>query len=129
MPDEKPSEIKTEMLKEHSIPTAVLGLDVFPDDKRALIACMDGGIYDVDLESGATVPLAKHDSYAASVSIIKDSSTAVSGGYDGKLILHDLESRSAKQNIAAHKFWSWQSRVSPDGKLVASVSGQYLCGG
>ena len=39
MPDEKPSEMKTEMLKEHSIPTAVLGLDIFPDDKRALVAC------------------------------------------------------------------------------------------
>ena len=129
MPDEKPSEIKTEMLKEHSIPTGVLGLDIFPDDKRALIACMDGGIYELDLESGSTTPLAKHDSYAASVSLIKDSQHAISGGYDGKLILHDLQSRTARQTIDAHKFWSWQSRVSPDGKLVASVSGQYLCGG
>ena len=73
MPDEKPSEIKTEMLKEHSIATGVLGVDLFPDDKRALIACMDGGIYELDLESGSTTPLAKHDSYAASVSLIKDS--------------------------------------------------------
>lgn len=129
MPEEKSSDIKTEMLKEHSIPTGVLGFDLFPDDKRALLACMDGGVCELDLESGATTPLGKHDSYASSVSLITDSQHAISGGYDGKLILHDIPSRSAKQNIDAHKFWSWQSRVSPDGKLIASVSGQYLCGG
>src|SRR5258706_12211817 len=129
MPDEKPSEIKTEMLKEHSIATAVLGLDLFPDDKRALVACLDGGVYELDLESGATTPLAKHDSYASSVSFIQDSQHAVSGGYDGRLIWHDVSTRAATQNVAAHKFWSWQSRISPDGKLAASVSGQYLCGG
>src|SRR4051812_27688314 len=128
MPDEKSSEIKTEMLKEHSIATGVLGLDLFPDHKRALLACMDGGVYELDLESGGTTLLSKHDSYAASVSLVKDSQHAISGGYDGRLIVHDLQSRSAKQNINAHNFWSWQSRVSPDGKLVASVSGQYLCG-
>jgi WD40 repeat protein len=121
--------MKTEMLKEHSIPTAVLGLDLFADDKRALIACMDGGVYELDLESGATIPLAKHDSYASSVSLIKDSARAISGGYDGQLIWHDLSSRAEIQKLTAHKFWSWQSRVSPDGKLVATVGGQYLCGG
>src|SRR2546423_517053 len=125
MPDEKPSEMKTEMLKEHSVSTAVLGLDLFPDDKRALIACLDGAVYELDLESGATTPLAKHESYASSVSLIKDSHQAVSGGYDGRLIWHQLGSQSAKQNVTAHKFWSWQSRVSPDGKLVASGGGQY----
>lgn len=133
MPDEKPSdakpELKTEMLKEHSIPTAVLGLDLFPDDKCALIACVDGGVYELDLESGATNPLAKHDSYASSVSLHADGKIAVSGGYDGRLIWHDLASRNAARALPAHKFWSWQSRISPDGKLVASVSGQYLCGG
>jgi WD40 repeat protein len=129
MADEKPSEMKTEMLKEHSLPTAVLGLDLFADDKRALVACLDGGVYEVDLESGATKPLGKHDSYASSVSLIKGSEDAVSGGYDGKLIWHDLKAGTAKQNVAAHNFWSWQSRVSPDGKLVATVGGQYLCGG
>jgi WD40 repeat protein len=129
MPDEKPSEMKTEMLKEHSIATAVLGFDIFPDDKRALLACLDGGVYELDLDSGATTPLAKHDSYASSVSLLKDSSGAISGGYDGRLIWYDLKSSEAKQSVLAHKFWSWQSRISPDGKLIASVSGQYLCGG
>src|SRR5690349_16001249 len=127
MADATPSELKTEMLKEHSIPTAVLGLDLFPDGKRALVACLDGGVYEVDLESCATTALGKHDSYSSSVSLLKDQ--VVSGGYDGRLIYHDMESRATKQNVADHKFWSWQSCASQDGKLVASVSGQYLCGG
>ncbi len=129
MADEKPKEMKTEMLKEHSIPTAVLGFDLFPDDKRAALACLDGGVYELDLESGALSPLAKHDSYASSVTLIPGGERAVSGGYDGKLIWHDLSSRQAVSTIQAHKFWSWQSRVSPNCQFVASASGQYLCGG
>jgi WD40 repeat protein len=132
MPDEKPSEssaFKTELLKEHSIPTGLLGFDLLPGGKSALLACVDGGIYELDLESGATKPLAKHDSYASSITHIPNSNHAISGGYDGKLIWHDLKTRAYSHNIAAHKFWSWQSAASPDGKLVASVSGQYLCGG
>jgi WD40 repeat protein len=90
---------------------------------------MDGGVYELDLESGATSALGKHESYASSVSLAKDGEHAISGGYDGKLIWHDLSARAATQKIDAHKFWSWQSRVSPDGKWVATVGGQYLCGG
>jgi WD40 repeat protein len=30
--------------------------------------------------------------------------------------------------VAAHQFWSWQSALSPDGKLLASSTGQYLAG-
>lgn len=124
-----PSELKTEMIKEHSVPTAALGLDLFPDDKRVLLACLDGGVYEFDLESGALISHAKHDSYAASVSLLANTNQAISGGYDGRLIWHDLSARNTVRNIAAHKFWSWQSAVSRDGKLAASVSGQYLCGG
>lgn len=127
MADEKSSDLKTEMLKEHSISTAVLGLDLFPGDKRALIACLDGGVYELDLESGATTPFGKHESYASSVSLAGE--RAISAGYDGKLIWHDVASRAVKESVTAHRFWSWQSRVSPDAKWVASVSGQYLCGG
>jgi WD40 repeat protein len=129
MPDEKASELKTEQLKEHKVPSAVLGLDLFADGKRALVACLDGGVFELDLESGALAALGKHDSYASSVALIGDGKEAVSGGYDGKLIWHDVAGRAAARTVEAHKFWSWQSATSPDGKWAASVSGQYLCGG
>lgn len=141
MPDEKsnppkaeeakPGDLKTEMLKEHSVASAVLGMDLFLDNKRAVIACLDGEVLEIDLDSGAMTSLAKHDSYASSVSLLPSSEgqQAISAGYDGKIIWHDLGSKKVARNVSAHKFWSWQSRVSPDGKFVASVSGQYLCGG
>jgi WD40 repeat protein len=31
--------------------------------------------------------------------------------------------------VHAHQFWSWQLALSPDGRRVASVTGQYLPGG
>jgi WD40 repeat protein len=122
------AELKAEMLKEHSVATAVLGLDLFADGKRAVIACLDGGVYEMDLESGATTALGKHESYASSVSLLAGEARAVSGGYDGQLVWHDLKTRGAEK-IKAHDFWSWQSVASKDGKFVASATGQYLCGG
>jgi hypothetical protein len=32
------------------------------------------------------------------------------------------------RQVDAHRFWSWKLAVSPDQKLVASVTGQYLAG-
>src|SRR4051812_48884324 len=106
MPDEKSKEarleakdsaFKTELLKEHSIPSAVLGLDLFPDNKRAVLACLDGSILELDLESGASTPLGRHESYASSVSLLPSSEgqRAISAGYDGKLIWHDLASKKS----------------------------------
>jgi WD40 repeat protein len=128
MPDAPSTSTKTDLLKEHSVPTGILGLDLFPDDKRALLACVDGSILELDLESGGATSLSAHDSYASSVTLHPSGKSAISGGYDGSLLIHNLSSRTA-QKIPAHKFWSWQSRISPDGRLAASVSGQYLCGG
>lgn len=117
------------MLKEHKVPSAVLGMDLFPDGKRAVVACLDGGVFEVELESGATTQIGQHESYASSVSLIAEGKIAVSGGYDGRLIWHDIPGRKSIRSVRAHSFWSWQSAASKDGKWVASVSGQYLCGG
>ena len=53
----------------------------------------------------------------------------MSAGYDGKLLWLDAESGRQIRSVKAHKFWSWKMRVSPDGKLVGSVTGQYAAGG
>ena len=31
--------------------------------------------------------------------------------------------------VKAHDFWSWQSALSPDQRMIASVTGRYQCGG
>jgi WD40 repeat protein len=126
--------LKVEKLKELKLPTGVLSLDITPDAKTAFASCMDGGVYALMTESGEQHKLGAHESYASGVALIANSSLAVSGGYDGILQWHDATKRDAARQrklrkISAHHFWSWQLAASRDGRFVASVTGQYLCGG
>jgi WD40 repeat protein len=61
--------------------------------------------------------------------LLPDGKTLISGGYDGALIWHDVESRKSVRRVKAHEFWSWQLALSRDGSRVATVTGQYLPGG
>src|SRR5438105_1386531 len=107
----------------------VLGLDRSADASHLYAACMDGGIYDVNVSSGDAQLLTRHDSYASGVCLVPKTSTLISSGYDGVLQWHDLSTNKTVRKITAHQFWSWQSAISPDGKHFASVTGQYLAGG
>src|SRR5690606_7537213 len=49
--------------------------------------------------------------------------------YDGALCWHDRATRRRFRRVQAHDFWSWRLALSPDGRLVASSTGQYLAGG
>ncbi len=120
--------ISTKPVKEIKLPTGVLSLDVTADGSTAYAACIDGGIFSVALESGTTKLLGRHESYASGVGLVADSNLLVSAGYDGALQWYDLKEAKVLRKIQAHGFWSWQSAVSPDGALVASVTGQYICG-
>jgi WD40 repeat protein len=115
-------------LKEFKLPTGVLSLDLNSDASTIFVACIDGGIYSVAADSGDRQKLGEHDSYASSVACLSKE-TLVSGSYDGTLRWHDVAQRKTLRKVSAHRFWSWQSAVSRDRKLVASVTGQYLCGG
>ncbi len=130
MPDETPKspDLKLDLVKEIKIPTAVLAADLAKED-RALAACFDGGIYEVNLESGDFAEVGRHSSYASGVRYLRNSDTAISGGYDGTLQWHNFPERKTYMRIKAHQFWSWQLDVSSNEKLVASVTGQYLPGG
>jgi hypothetical protein len=72
--------------------------------------------------------LCRHDSYASGVCVVPGTSLLISSGYDGMIQWHDLASGQTVRKIAAHKFWSWQSAISADGRLFASVTGQYMAG-
>jgi len=115
--------------KVHKLPSTVLGMDASADGSQLYAACMDGGIYQVDVESGSKQLLARHESYASGACLVPQSSLLISAGYDGAIQWHDLAANQTIRKIAAHQFWSWQSAVSADGKLFASVTGQYLAGG
>ncbi len=92
-------------------------------------ACLDGGIYGVRLDSGEKFQLGQHNRYASGVHALPGGETVISAGYDGRLRWHDVEKRSCFREVQAHRFWSWQSALSPDTRWIASSTGQYLCGG
>jgi WD40 repeat protein len=120
---------KLDLLKEINLESPVLGLDSTPDGGTLFAACMDGGIYRVDAKTGKAELLLKHQSYASGVWLLQSAQILISAGYDGVLRWHDLAKGRMLREIQAHKFWSWQMAVSPDERLVASVTGQYLAGG
>ncbi len=112
-----------------NLPTAALGLAATPDRKLLYAACMDGQIFEVDPATQQRTAFATaHTSYASGCVLLPDGDTLISGGYDGALIWHSVKTRQSIRKVAAHHFWSWQLALSPDGKQVASVTGQYLAG-
>ncbi len=115
------------------LPTAVYAADVYLDGKHLCAACFDGGVYEVNIEAGTNRMLGKHDSYASGVRYLPGLDQIVSAGYDGTIRWFEpgKEGKEPKliRKIDAHKFWSWKMRVSADGKLVASATGQYMAGG
>lgn len=128
-PKKEEPKLAVKSVKEIKLPTGVLALDVSADAKRAFAACIDGGVFAVDLADGKKEKLAEHPSYASGAALVPNSSLLISAGYDGVLQWHDTQERKTVRKVSAHQFWSWQAAVSADGQFVASVTGQYLCGG
>ena len=115
---------------DYMLPAGVLGLAVTSDGRRAFAACADGAVYEVDMESGKSWPFEeKHASFASGCALLPDDRTLISGGYDGVLLWHEVETRRCWRRVQAHRFWNWQLALSPDGRRLAAVTGQYLPGG
>ncbi len=122
--------MKLTRTQDHKLPAGALGLAITPDGARAFAACADGALYAVETASGkATAFEGKHSSYASGCVLLPDGRTVISGGYDGMLLWHDVETRRVVRRVKAHEFWNWQLALSPDGARVAATTGQYLPGG
>jgi hypothetical protein len=117
------------LAKEIKLPTAVLAMDAHPDGDHLFAACLDGGIYRVSIETGEHKQLGKHTSYASGAQYVASTNRLISAGYDGTLRWLHPEDGIQEREAAAHRFWSWKMRLSPDGKLVGTVTGQYMAGG
>ena len=120
---------KLDLIKEINLASPVLGVDCTSDGQTVFAACMDGGVYKVETATARTERLLLHQSYASGVCYLLKSNMVLSAGYDGFLKWYDLGRKQQLREVQAHKFWSWQMAVSPDEKLIASVTGQYLAGG
>ncbi len=124
----EPDKHFSERIHLHKVPTAILGGDLAPDGRTLFASCMDG-VYRVDVESGEYEQLDKHNSYASSAAYLPDSNMLVTSGYDGAVQWFDIEKGERVRWLQLHDFWSWEMALSPDKKLLASVTGQYLAGG
>ena len=124
---EAPAKPTTQRLHRHMLPTAVLGLDISADGRTFYAGCMDG-VYTLNAETGEHRKLYAHESYVSGVALFEKTNTLVSAGYDGALAWYDLAGGKTIRTVKAHDFWSWQMARSPDGKYVASVTGQYIAG-
>jgi WD40 repeat protein len=122
--------MKLTLAHDYKLPTGVLGLAVSPDGTRAFAACADGAVYVVNLADGKAEPFeGKHPSYATGCVLLPNGKTVISGGYDGMLLWHDVETRRCWRRVQAHQFWNWQLALSADGTHLATTTGQYLPGG
>ena len=115
--------MKLTLAHDHKLPTGVLGLAITSDGSRAFAACADGVLYDVDLATGEAQAFeGTHLSFASGCVLLPDARTVISGGYDGLLLWHDVESRRCWRRVQAHQFWNWQLALSSICRAAGSTS-------
>lgn len=119
--------VNTERIHKHRTLTGVLSAALSPDGATSYIGAMDG-VYRLDIESGEKQKLYEHQSYVSSVALVPNQPILISAGYDGRIQWYDLQDELVFRHLKAHDFWSWAMAISPDGRLVASVTGQYRVG-
>ena len=98
-----------------------------PESDRLLFGSSDFKVYELDLSLAKPEPkpLGEHQSYVTGLALAGKS--AVSGGYDGRLIWWDLASRKQSRVVEAHTKWIRKVAASAEGKLIASVSDDMVC--
>jgi WD40 repeat protein len=128
--------VKLVKTKDLRLPTGALGLaadcsrGLRPRPQRLFAACMDGAVYACDPATGEVSAFPeRHGSFASGCALLPNGEALITAGYDGWLLWHDVAARRCVRRVRAHSFWSWQLALSPDGRCVATVTGQYLAGG
>jgi WD40 repeat protein len=115
------------IIKEISSPGIAFTLACVPESRRVLFGSSDFKVYDVDLSATKPEPkvVGEHKSYVTG--LVLAGKIAVSGGYDGRLIWWDLDTRKQIRAIDAHIKWMRKVAISPDGKTTASVADDMVC--
>ncbi len=118
---------KLKLVKDISFKAIAFGIARVPKSTRFYLGASDFKVYDIDLGAAKVEPkeLYNHGSYVTGVALA--GKTLVSGSYDCKLIWWDTEKNKEIRSIEAHSKWIRKVRVSPDGKLFASVADDMVC--
>jgi WD40 repeat protein len=118
---------KLKSVKQLARPDIVFGLARKPRTNQVFCGGSDFSVYELDLDQTKPEPkeLGRHDSYVTSLALAR--TTLISGGYDGRLIWWNIESRSRLRDVLAHSKWIRRVVATPDGRLIASVGDDMVC--
>jgi len=108
-------------------PDIVLALARKPRTSQVFCGGSDFSVYELDLDQAKPEPreFGRHDSYVTGLALAGD--RLVSGGYDGRLIWWNTDSRSRVREVPAHSKWIRRLAATPDGNVLASVADDMVC--
>ncbi len=118
---------KLKVVKNLARPEIVLCLARGSNSSRLFFAGSDLAIHEVDVAQAKLEPkeVGTHGSYVTG--LVLAGKSVVSGGYDGRLIWWDTQTRKQIRAIAAHTKWIRKLALSPNGKTLASVGDDMVC--
>jgi WD40 repeat protein len=118
---------KLKLVRELSRSDILLSLARHRGTSRLFLGSSDAKVYDLDAaeEKPEGKPMEGHTSYVTGVAVA--GAAVVSGGYDGRLIWWDLESRTELRSFTAHGRWIRAVAASPDQRRLASVADDMVC--
>ncbi len=118
---------KLKVVKELSRPDIVFAVARKPGTGQVFCGGSDFKVYEIDLDQPKPEPkeLGRHDSYVTGIALA--GTTLISGGYDGRLIWWNVESRSKIRQVDAHAKWIRGVAITPDGKVAVSVADDMVC--
>jgi WD40 repeat protein len=121
----RPETIK--VVKELSRREIVFALARKPGTGRVFCGGSDFTVCEIDLDLAKpeAIEMGRHASYVTGVTLA--GTTLISGGYDGRLIWWNIESRSKIREVDAHRKWIRAVAATPDGTVVASVADDMVC--
>jgi WD40 repeat protein len=116
-----------ELIKQVERPDIVFALARKPGTGRIFCGGSDFSVYELDVDAPKPEPreFGRHESYVTSLALA--GSTLVSGGYDGRLMWWDVDSRSKVRDVPAHSKWIRRVAATPNGKIFASVADDMVC--
>jgi WD40 repeat protein len=125
MPASNPEKLTVQ--KELSCGEIVFALARQPHTSRLFCGGSGFTVCEIDLSEAKPAPkeLVRHDSYVTGLALA--GTMLVSGGYDGRLIWWNIESRSKVREINAHGKWIRRVAAAPNGRVAASVADDMGC--
>ena len=118
---------KLKVTKSVYFPVDLLSVARTPNSEHLWIGGGDFKLYFLDFSAAKPLPVALEGHTSQVSGVVMAEKVLVSAGWDRKLIWWDVEKRRPIRTVDAHRRWIRQIALSPDRRLVASVSDDMTC--